>query len=271
MSSLPFVHTVYLQRRSIVSKTIESSQAAVHEAHHRRPWTMTGEDAASLHDADSRLAQLSIAEQACSPARPAAENGHANGQLQQNGGPYTGPAAAQSTPEPGIGEARRPPLHLVNARRRPSQGGGGRNIVNVYTRDGEKAPVRARFRRRRGAVPGVASHEQQGWQDGLRSVGYGMIPTRPVMGLCCCNNSHTEHNIDDIALPLLQANGSPSRGSCCATASRSQRWCGPRTRLRSTSPSTSTRTSSTGGSTRRGFCRCACCAHARYSVLTHGC
>ena len=99
---------------------------------------MTGEDEAAVADnTDSRLAQLSIAEQTCGPSR-SAEDGYANGQLQQNGGRPSAAAAAQSAPEPDTGRARRPPLHLVNARRRPSQGGCGRNIVNVYTRDGEE-------------------------------------------------------------------------------------------------------------------------------------
>jgi len=99
---------------------------------------MTGDDADSLHDANSRLAQLSIGEQACSQSQAAARDGYANGHLQQKGGPPSAAAAAQSTPEADTGRARRPPLHLVNARRRPSQGGAGRNVVNVYTRDGEQ-------------------------------------------------------------------------------------------------------------------------------------
>ena len=107
------------------------------EAHHCSSM-MAGEDAASLHDADSSLAQLSITEEACcSPSQSAADDGRVGGQLQHSNGPPPATTATQSMQDLDTGKARRPPLHLVNVRRRPSQGGGGRNIVNVYTRDGE--------------------------------------------------------------------------------------------------------------------------------------
>ena len=88
-----------------------------------------------LHDAGRSLADLHLAEQDSSPPAPAADQ-HSNERSPPGIGTDPRCTAVADEPEYGGSAARRPPLHLVNARRRPSQGSAGRNTVNVYTRDG---------------------------------------------------------------------------------------------------------------------------------------
>ena len=88
-----------------------------------------------MDDATSTLADLHIAEQDSSRAASAADQ-HCNGRAPAGEEQDLRSAAASMTSPCDSGAPRRPPLYLVNARRPPSQGGAGSNIVNVYTRDG---------------------------------------------------------------------------------------------------------------------------------------
>ena len=89
-----------------------------------------------LHDADRSLADLHLAEQDNSPQALAAEQFSTTGRSPSGNEQNPGCMAVSADPGHGSSGAHSPPLHLVNARRRLSQGGAGRNVVNVYTRDG---------------------------------------------------------------------------------------------------------------------------------------
>jgi hypothetical protein len=91
-----------------------------------------------LHDADMPLAGLHLAEQDSSPPASAEEqqSSRESPAGSEDSGRNVDSAVVSSEPQHGSSAARRPPLHLVNARRRQTVGSAGRNIINVYTRDG---------------------------------------------------------------------------------------------------------------------------------------